>query len=188
MLYAAASRRSSVLRRQSVKRSFSTNDQPGSVARNTRDSRVNSALLLRRPTTANNFRRARPSTPYKSKDVDRVKELEAIFLLTEQEVFAFYRAFCFMAKKAPMRKSARTTTSKKSKKGIGSEPPSGMTIELNSTSSSNANRPWESKNSKVTLSLKAFFSVFDLPSGNGGFYDALFELVGVKNFHSMTFK
>lgn len=179
MLYAAASRRSSVLRRQSVKRSFSTNDQPGSVARNTRDSRVNSALLLRRPTTANNFRRARPSTPYKSKDVDRVKELEAIFLLTEQEVFAFYRAFCFMAKKKEQ----------KSKKGIGSESPSGMTIELNSTSSSNANRPWEiNNNSKVTLSLKAFFSVFDLPSGNGGFYDALFELVGVKNFHSMTFK
>ena len=63
--------------------------------------------------------------------------------------------------------------------------PSGMTIELD-TSHSNQKRPWEDKKRKVSLSLKDFFATFNLP--NGGFYDAIFELVGIKDFHSMTFR
>lgn len=181
MLYVAAARRTSILRRQSTKRSFSAHN-------NQRNSRLNSSLLNARPSTANNFRRARPSTPYKSESADRVKELETTFFLTEHEVYDFYRAFCSMAKKKVPTLSQALKSKKKSKMNsneIELATPTDMAVELSTDARSSA-RPWENKQFNVTLSLKAFFAVFDLP--NGGFYDAIFELVGIKNFHSMTFR
>jgi hypothetical protein len=95
-----------------------------------------------------------------------------------------------MAKKTvpAKRKSERKKSGKKNKENSLSEPhsPSGMTIELDSKRPSNSNRPWEEKKSIVTLSLKEFFATFHLQ--NGGFYDSIFELVGIKDFHSMTFR
>ena len=183
MLYSASSRRAIIRRQQSSKRSLHIDVSRNSAAKSVRPL---SALTLARPTTANNFRSRRPSTPYKSKNDDRIKELETIFLLTEQELYDFYRVYCFMAKEKNVTPSQQA---RKSDKRLSSshEPstPSGMTIELD-TSHSNPKRPWEDKKRKVSLSLKDFFATFNLP--NGGFYDAIFELVGIKDFHSMTFR
>jgi hypothetical protein len=161
MLYSAAYHRAGVLlRRQTSKRShIASTDiaRPGSAAQ----IRLDSALISNRPSTAN-FRRTRPSTSHKTTDVDRIKALETLFLLTEKEVNDFYRAFCHMAKRKVQSSYSYQRKTKPS-------------------------RPWEDKKSCVTLTLKAFFSTFDLPSENGGFYDHIFELVGINNFHSMTF-
>ena len=208
MLYAASSRRSVVLKHQASRKSLDTPPRPGSA-------RPSSALLNARPTTANNFRPYMPTTPYKSKDGDRIKAIQTMFLLTDQDVYEMYRAFLFMAKKKdllpPLRQrkaKERWSKSRQQKKKESSEQdesiqtdetriewrqkkeakekeqlsPTGMTIDLDYP-----NRPWEDKRKpKVTLSLLDFFATFNLP--NGGFYDAIFELVGINDFHSMTFR
>jgi hypothetical protein len=133
-------------------------------------------LISNRPTRANNFRRDRPSTPYKLTDADRIKALESMFLLTEKEMNNFYRAFCHMAKRKVQ--SQRKSRSKRI------ERPASSSADKSPLKPS---RPWEDNGSNATLTLKAFFSAFNLPNENGGFYDAIFELVGIKNFHSMTF-
>eukprot|EP00804_Cyclotella_cryptica_P014152 CCRYP_005581-RA/>CCRYP_005581-RA protein AED:0.03 eAED:0.03 QI:262/1/1/1/0/0/2/567/191 len=168
MLYAASSRRSIVLRHQSSPKALATPPLSGHSSRR-------GSELSRRPTTANDFQRFhRSSTPYKPKDGDRVKELEKRFLLTEQELNDFYRAFYFMA-----RKKGKLTTSPSPRKSNARRSKS-ADVEINSS------RPWECEGTpKVTLSLLDFFATFDLV--NGGFYDAIFELVGIKDFHSMTF-
>lgn len=99
-----------------------------------------------------------------------------MFLLTEKEMNNFYRAFCHMAKRKVQ--SQRKSRSKRI------ERPASSSADKSPLKPS---RPWEDNGSNATLTLKAFFSAFNLPNENGGFYDAIFELVGIKNFHSMTF-
>ena len=197
MLYATSSRRANIQRQRSLRRTTQSSNL-GFATKNT--NRPGSASSISRPTTANDFRRGhRPSTPYKNKDGDRLKEIQTMFLLTEQEMNEFYRAFCFMAKKTvptPPKPKSRKSRPKSEEKDLNqmtclnqpSTPTDKSVVDLNSAPPSNASESklWEYKTEVVTLSLKDFFATFNLP--NGGFYDSIFELVGTKNFHSMSFR
>ena len=104
-----------------------------------------------------------------------------MFLLTEQEMNDLYRAFCFMAKeKVPSPTKPRKNRPKKKEKELNE-----MTcLNESPAPTDKTSKLWQDKT--VTLSLKDFFATFNLP--NGGFYDSIFELVGAKNFHSMSFR
>ncbi len=126
----------------------------------------------------------------------RIAQIQQNLMLTEEDLQDFYRSFCRMAKKDEFAfRFHRSSQPKRnhSPHTNGNLAPSTTTKNSSAIESKTADpsdqRPWERDSNstypKVTLSLSDFFAGFDLP--NGGFYDAVFELVGIKNFHAMIF-
>ncbi|KAL7540828.1 hypothetical protein ACHAXR_011086 [Thalassiosira sp. AJA248-18] len=180
MLYAASSRRSSVILQRQASSRESKRNLLGNENNNIRPSSSSSSTRPARPNTANGFRaEKKPSTPYKSNSVERVQHSRDTFMLTDDDLQQFYR---FMAKKGEF--APKTGSSAKPKRGHRENKPDISNVTTASE------RPWEDNTvaSNITLSLSDFFSTFQLAhTPNGGFLDGIFDLVGTKDFHAMTY-
>lgn len=130
----------------------------------------------------------------------RIAQIQQNLMLTDEDLQDFYQSFCRMAKKDEFafrinrsllpKQEPKQGSSSQTNRNSSQSKSSKITSDIeNKEADQTSQRPWERDSNstypKVTLSLSEFFAFFDLP--NGGFYDAIFELVGIKNFHSMIF-
>ena len=104
-------------------------------------------------------------------DTNRLQHLRDTFMLDDNDLQDIHQAFCYMAKT----KLSQSTTAAKSKQ---------IKKKKNRRQKS-----WEIPDDTVTLSLSDFFATFQ-PSqrtNNGGYFDAIFHLIGTKDLHAMTY-
>ena len=174
---------------RSQRQAASRVESHGNPAEHAGVARPDSAASAARPNTANSFRPAGgPAAPRaRSEGVERMEHIRSTFMLVERDVAHFYRAFCFVAKEgdfAPSPTRASPSGPRREKeRGAASGP---VAAEVSGTS---PRRPWEEKAaSEITLSLSDFFATFQLAhTPNGGFLDGVFDLVGTRDLHAMTF-
>ena len=134
----------------------------------------------------------RPNTPYKNSSncTERIQQCKHTFHLTDDDLQHFYRIFCYMAKKKKEKADTSTSTPTKANH-ITLTPQNDITISpQNDINTSPSPYPWEEKGAvRKTLSISDFFATFSLAhaSSNGGFLDAIFDLVGTNDLHAMSF-
>ena len=197
-MYAASSRRSTVrIQRQTSSRESQRSNCDGIENIHNRPL-SSSSNRPARPNTANYFDPdRRPSTSYNSNSHDRVKQSRRTFMLADEDLDNFHRAFCYMAKSGDFAASApipkRDRKKKKTKKAKAKAKPDKDTTTLadflDVDPATTTSHPWEEKDaSKIRLTISDFFATFQLSHiSNGGFLDGIFELVGTNNLHAMTF-
>eukprot|EP00569_Conticribra_weissflogii_P009741 CAMPEP_0171363938 /NCGR_PEP_ID=MMETSP0879-20121228/3700_1 /TAXON_ID=67004 /ORGANISM="Thalassiosira weissflogii, Strain CCMP1336" /LENGTH=366 /DNA_ID=CAMNT_0011871201 /DNA_START=205 /DNA_END=1305 /DNA_ORIENTATION=+ len=130
----------------------------------------------------------------------RIAQIQQNLMLTDEDLQDFYRSFCRMAKKDEFAfRIHRSPQPKQELKQGNASQTNGNSAQSKTTkitsdienkeADQSSQRPWERDSNstypKVTLSLSECFAFFELR--NGGFFDAIFELVGIKNFHAMIF-
>eukprot|EP00579_Thalassiosira_antarctica_P003143 CAMPEP_0201906834 /NCGR_PEP_ID=MMETSP0902-20130614/57224_1 /ASSEMBLY_ACC=CAM_ASM_000551 /TAXON_ID=420261 /ORGANISM="Thalassiosira antarctica, Strain CCMP982" /LENGTH=410 /DNA_ID=CAMNT_0048440979 /DNA_START=64 /DNA_END=1296 /DNA_ORIENTATION=- len=191
MLYAASSqRRIARLQRQDSLHVESKRNLVGNDSNNCL--RPTSSSSAARPNTANSFQALdkRPTTPCKkTNSSERIEKIRDTFVLTDHDLQHFYRAFCFIAKKGDSASSSTSSSTKPKRerqknKSDALSNPTNENLPITSPQ-----RPWEEKDAaRITLSISDFFATFQLAhTPNGGFLDGIFDLVGTKDLHAMTF-
>ncbi|KAL7549122.1 hypothetical protein ACHAWF_012390 [Thalassiosira exigua] len=191
MMYAASSRRSKVrLQRQaSSRRTLVVGDPRGFDV----PSRPTSSSSHARPCTADSFRAGRrPTTPYKGTSADdgggaeRIRRCRDAFLLKDEDLDRFRRSFRAMAaggggvapsSSSPPAKPQKSRKERRRKNKAAGKKTSSGDVAL---------PPREEPDAPVALSISDFFAAL-CSASNGGFLDALFDLVGTRDLHAIAF-
>ena len=99
---------------------------------------------------------------------ETIQRIQSTFVLTDHELNELYRVFCYTADRED-----RTSS---------------MSFVEAKNRSVSTQRPWEAKE-EVTLTITPFFEEFEDSQHDHSihFLDCIFDLVGTKNLHAMTY-